>query len=149
MTIDILFYNETNADIEVYESIVKDIVEEAARFEGLKGCFSCSYIFVDNVKIRKLNAQYRGKDVVTDVLTFTVEDDHLFGLRKNLGDVFISIEKMIEQAYVYGHGEVRELSFLAVHGFLHLLGYDHLDETSRNLMNSRQEAILDAKDIRR
>ena len=95
-----------------------------------------------------MNAQYRGKDAVTDVLTFS-EEASAFGSRKNLGDVFISIDKMIEQAYAYGHGEVREMSFLAVHGFLHLLGYDHLDEAGEKEMFAKQEAILNAKDIRR
>jgi len=149
MAIEILFHNETNEDVEVYELVVRDIVEEAAKFEALEGRFSCNYIFVDNTKIREINAQYRGKDYATDVLTFENEDDNFFGICKNLGDVFISIDKMIEQSYEYGHGEVREMAFLAVHGFLHLLGYDHLDATSEFEMFALQEAILNAKDIRR
>jgi len=149
MAIDILFYNETDKDVEVYEAVIRDILEEAARFEALDGCFSCSYIFVDNLRMKEMNAGYRGKESTTDVLTFMTDDDHHFSVRKHLGDVFISIDKMIEQAYEYGHGEVREMSFLAVHGFLHLLGYDHLNEAQELMMNARQEAILDAKDIRR
>jgi len=149
MAIDILFYNETDEDVEVYEAVVKDIVEEAAKVEGITGQLSCNYIFVNNARIRELNAQYRGKDRVTDVLTFEAEDDMILGTRQSLGDVFISIDRMIEQSYEYGHGEVREMSFLAVHGFLHLLGYDHLDEAQELVMNAKQEAILDAKDIRR
>ena len=149
MAVDISFFNETDVDVEIYESVITDIIEEAARFEGLEGRVSCSYIFVDHVLMKKINAKYCGKDYVTDVLTFKADDDCFFGMRKNLGDVFISIDKMIEQAYVYGHGEVREISFLAVHGFLHLLGYDHLDEEAQKVMFIRQEAILDAKDIRR
>jgi len=149
MAIDILFYNETDEDVEVYESVIKDIIEEAARFERLEGHFSCNYIFVDNPKMKEMNAQYRGKDYATDVLTFEADDDHHFRARKHLGDVFISIDKMIEQAYKFGHGEVREMSFLAVHGFLHLLGYDHIDEAQEAMMFAKQEAILDAKDIRR
>ena len=150
MAIEILFHNETENSVEVYESVIKDIVDEAARFEELVGRFSCNYIFVDNVRIREINAQYRDKDYVTDVITFENEDDDiLFGACRNLGDVFISIDKMIEQSYEYGHGEVREMAFLAVHGFLHLLGYDHLDEVSEAKMFAKQEAILDAKNIRR
>lgn len=149
MAMDILFYNKTEEDVEVYEAVIKDIVEEAARYEGLTGDKSCNYIFVDNTMIREINAQYRGKDVATDVLTFEAEDDLILGSRKSLGDVFISIDKMIEQSYEYGHGEVREMSFLAVHGFLHLLGYDHLDEAGEKEMFSKQEAILNARDIRR
>ena len=149
MTINILFYNETDEDVEVYEAVIKDIVEVAAKLEGLQGYLSCHYIFVNNERIRDINAKYRGKDVATDVLTFNADADVILGRRKHLGDIFISIDKMIEQAYEYGHGEVREMSFLAVHGFLHLLGYDHLDEAQELEMFARQEAILDAKDIRR
>ena len=149
MAIDVLFYNETNEDVEVYEMVIKDIVEEAAKFEGLNDHFSCTYIFVDNMKISELNAQYRKKATATDVLTFQADAEEQFGVRKHLGDVFISLDKMIEQAYGYGHGEVREMSFLAVHGFLHLLGYDHADKAQELIMNARQEAILNAKDIRR
>ena len=149
MAIEILFYNETDADVEIYEAVIQDIIEESFKFEGLSGKYACNYIFVDNEHIKKLNAEYRGQNSVTDVLTFNAEEMPFFGSRKNLGDVFISVDKMIEQAYAYGHGEVREMAFLAVHGFLHLLGYDHLDEAGEKEMFSRQEAILDAKDIKR
>ena len=148
MIIDILFYNETDNDVEVYESVIKDVIEVAAKFEGLDGATKCNYIFVDNELMRKMNVKYCGKDYATDVLTFKAEADDLFGV-KNLGDVFICLDKMIEQSYIYGHGEVREISFLAVHGFLHLLGYNHLTEEEEKIMFIRQEAILDAKDIRR
>ena len=149
MAVDILFYNETDEDVEVYEAVIRDIVAEAVRFEGFDGHYLCNYVFVDNVRICELNRQYRGKDSVTDVLTFGADDDQLFGRCKHLGDVFISVDRMIEQAYEYGHGEVREMSFLALHGFLHLLGYDHLDAEGERVMFARQEAILDAKDIGR
>ena len=149
MAVSISFYNETTEDVEVYESVIKDIIAEATRFEGLEGRFSCNYIFIDNEKMQKMNAQYRNKDYTTDVLTFEAEDELPFLGAKNLGDVFISVDKMIEQSYEYGHGEVREMSFLALHGFLHLLGYDHLDEAGEKIMFAKQEAILDAKDIRR
>ncbi|MCL2559969.1 MAG: rRNA maturation RNase YbeY [Turicibacter sp.] len=149
MAIEIIFYNETDEDVEVYESVIRDIVREAARFEGLDESVSCNFIFVDNNRIRAINEQYRGKNDVTDVITFEAEVDEILGVSGSLGDVFISIDRMIEQSYEYGHGEVREMSFLAVHGFLHLLGYDHLDEKQEKIMFARQEAILNAKDIRR
>ena len=147
--ITINFYNETDTDVEAYESVVANIVKEAASYEGLTGRTICNYIFVDNDKIKALNKQYRNKDYATDVLTFEAEENPLFMGKRNLGDVFISLDKMLEQAYEYGHGEVRELSFLAVHGFLHLLGYDHLDEHGEKEMFEKQEAILNEKDIRR
>ena len=147
--IEINFYNETNDDTEIYESVVASIVKEAASYEGLSGHNTCNYIFVDNEKIKALNNQYRGKDYATDVLTFEAEEEPLFTGKRHLGDVFISLDRMLEQAYVYGHGEVRELSFLAVHGFLHLLGYDHQDALGEQEMNALQEAILNGQDIRR
>ena len=143
------FYNETNVDTEIYETVVASIVKEAASYEGVSANTTCNYIFVDNTKIQELNSQYRDKDYATDVLTFPAEVEPLFTGKQNLGDVFISIDKMLEQAYEYGHGEVRELSFLAVHGFLHLLGYDHLDTVSEKEMFDKQEAILNGQDIRR
>ena len=149
MRIEITFHNETDHDVESYESVVKNIVETAATYERLTGRNSCNYIFVDNSRIKALNNQYRGKDYATDVLTFPAPDEPLFTSRTNLGDVFISVDKMVEQASEYGHGEVRELSFLAVHGFLHLLGYDHQDEAGEQEMFTKQEAILNEKDIRR
>ena len=155
MAIKISFYNETDADVEVYEAVIKDIIGEAFKYEQLTGTHTCNYIFVDNKRIKEMNAYYRGKNDITDVLTFEANDDTLLSGciskngQKNLGDIFISIDRMIEQAYSYGHGEVREMSFLAVHGFLHLLGYDHLDVTSEKEMFLKQEAILDAKNIRR
>jgi len=148
MAIEILFYNNTRYDVEIYESVIRDIIKEAANYELLTQNLLCNYIFVDNGEIRSMNKQFRNKDYATDVLTFPAEDDGLTR-KKTLGDVFISVDKMIEQAYAYGHGEVREMAFLAVHGFLHLLGYDHLDEEGEREMFSKQEAILDAKDIRR
>ena len=148
VAINITFHNETQEDVEIYQSVIKEVVAEAVKIEGLTGKLSCNYIFVDNDSIKQLNSYYRGKNYPTDVLTFAAEDLIFTGC-KNLGDVFISVEKVLEQAYAYGHGEVREISFLAIHGFLHLLGYDHLDEATEKEMFAKQEAILDAKNIRR
>lgn len=147
--ITINFYNQTNEDVEIYETVVTNVVKDAASYEGLSGKNSCNYIFVDNDQIQALNSEYRRKDYATDVLTFAAQDELLLGSKKTLGDVFISVDKMREQAYEYGHGEVRELSFLAVHGFLHLLGYDHLTVEQEEEMFTKQEAILDGQNIRR
>jgi len=149
MAIEILFYNKTAEDVEIYEGVITDIIKEAYQYENLKGECLVNFIFLNNSEIKEMNHSYRGKDYATDVLTFENEDELGMGVKRHLGDVFISVEKMIEQAYEFGHGEVREMAFLAVHGFLHLLGYDHLDEVSEKEMFSKQEDILNAKNIRR
>jgi len=148
MSVTIKFYNETEESVEIYEDVIRLVIDEAVNQENLVGQYNCSFIFVDNAKIKTMNSQYRGKDYATDVLTFN-DGSQTLGGGISLGDVFISLDKMIEQAYEYGHGEVREMAFLAVHGFLHLLGYDHQDEAGEKEMFGKQEAILDAKDIRR
>ncbi|MCR4581870.1 MAG: rRNA maturation RNase YbeY [Bacilli bacterium] len=85
-----------------------------------------SVIFIDDEKMHELNKEYRGVDRTTDVLSFALEDGENIKLPiRELGDVFVSIPKMIEQAKEFNHSEKRELSFLVCHGLLHLLGYDH------------------------
>ena len=145
------FHNQTNENARGYENLIKDILNEAVKQEELENNdLECNYIFVDNQIIKEMNTQFRGRNYVTDVLTFVCDSPELGALQKRvLGDVFISLEKTKEQAEEYGHSLMRELCFLAVHGFLHLLGYDHLDEESERVMFARQEAILDAKGIRR
>lgn len=93
-------------------------------------------ILVDNNEIKRLNNTYRKKDYVTDVLTF---NDGSFN---NLGDVFVSIPKMMEQSEELGHSSERELGFLVVHGFLHTIGYDHQNEDDEKEMIELQNRIL-------
>lgn len=85
-----------------------------------------SITFIDNDKMHEMNREYRGIDRTTDVLSFAFEDNLTYKTEiRFLGDIFISIPKMKEQAIEYNHSEKRELSFLVCHGLLHLLGYDH------------------------
>lgn len=85
-----------------------------------------SIVFIDDETMHKMNLEYRGIDRTTDVLSFAFEDNNNIKVKvRHLGDIFISIPKMQEQAKEYGHSEKRELSFLVCHGLLHLLGYDH------------------------
>ncbi len=109
-----------------------------------------SVIFVDEAKIQEINREYRGVDRVTDVISFAFEDsiDVSYDFRF-LGDIYICIPRMKEQALEYGHSEKRELSFLVVHGLLHLLGYDHQTEEEEKEMFSKQEVILNAANIKR
>ena len=101
-------------------------------------------IFIDDEEMHKLNKEYRGIDRTTDVLSFALNDNkHIDTFINSLGDIFISIPKMKSQALEYGHSEKRELSFLALHGLLHLLGYDHtLGKKEEEEMFGLQKEIL-------
>ena len=104
-----------------------------------------SIVFIDDEKMHELNKTYRGIDRTTDVLSFAFEDNNklCYNIRQ-LGEIFVSIPRMQQQAKEYGHSEVRELSFLVVHGLLHLLGYDHTKgEKEEKEMFSKQELVLD------
>ena len=110
-----------------------------------------SVIFVDNETIHEINRDYRNIDRPTDVISFAFEDNGklVYNNVRLLGEIYISIPKMIEQAKEYGHSEKRELSFLAVHGLLHLLGYDHMKKEDEKVMFALQELILDEQNIKR
>lgn len=108
-------------------------------------------IITDEEEIRYLNKTYRSNDSVTDVISFALEDDKTF---KNptfriLGDIYICNKRALEQAENYGHSYLRELSFLTIHGLLHLLGYDHMKPEDEKVMFSLQEEILDSYGIKR
>lgn len=108
-------------------------------------------IFVTPEEIHELNKQYRGVDRVTDVISFALEDAHDVSLSdiRVLGDIYICIDRMKEQALEYGHSETRELSFLTVHGLLHLLGYDHQTKEDEEIMFGLQRKILSDLNINR
>jgi len=110
-----------------------------------------SVIFVDDDEIHKINKDYRNVDRITDVISFAFEDNNemVYNNFRLLGDIYICIPQMQRQAIEYGHSEKRELSFLAVHGLLHLLGYDHMTEEDERVMFSLQELILNEQDIKR
>ena len=110
-----------------------------------------SIIFVDNNKIRKINKEYRNIDKKTDVISFALEDDKTFNtdIFRFLGDIYISIDKAKEQAEAYGHTLKREICFLSIHGLLHLLGYDHMNEEDEKIMFNLQEEILSNYGIKR
>ena len=112
-----------------------------------------SVTFVSNERIQEINREYRDKDTPTDVISFAMEElgegeMELIGadMPRVLGDIIISIPKTKEQAEEYGHSFIRELGFLAVHGFLHLLGYDHMNEEEEKEMFTLQKEILNDMD---
>ena len=110
-----------------------------------------SVIFVEDEEIHTINRDYRGVDRVTDVISFAFEDnnDLVYNEIRMLGDIYICIPQMKRQAESYSHSEKRELSFLAVHGLLHLLGYDHMNEEDEKVMFALQELILNEQNITR
>lgn len=110
-----------------------------------------SVIFVEDEEIHTMNRDYRGVDRVTDVISFAFEDnnDLVYNEIRMLGDIYICIPQMKRQAKSYSHSEKRELSFLAVHGLLHLLGYDHMNEEDEKVMFALQELILNEQNITR
>ena len=108
-------------------------------------------IIVNNEMIHKINKEYRNIDRETDVISFALEDDKTFNRSdiRILGDIYISIDKARSQSVEYGHSLKRELYFLAVHGLLHLLGYDHMKEEDEKVMFGKQEEILSRYGINR
>lgn len=108
-----------------------------------------SVTFVNNEEIQEINRDYRNLDKPTDVISFALEetvDDEVEIVGEDLpvvlGDIIISVERAKEQAADYNHSYERELGFLAVHGFLHLLGYDHMTKEDEKVMFQKQEEIL-------
>ena len=101
-------------------------------------------ILVDENKIQELNRDYRKIDKVTDVISFAFEDNDKkeYNNMRILGEIYICIPRMKQQAIDYGHGQMRELAFLGVHGLLHLLGYDHMTKEDEEVMFGKQELIL-------
>lgn len=110
-----------------------------------------SVIFVSDEEIQKINKDYRKIDRITDVISFAFEDNNeiVYNNFRLLGDIYICIPQMKRQAKEYNHSEKRELSFLAVHGLLHLLGYDHMTKEDEEEMFSLQELILNEQNIKR
>ena len=127
-----------------------DLLDYALKHEKLNDV-EFNVIFVDSDRIHEINRDYRGIDRITDVISFALEDNEEieFDHYRVLGDIYISIDKVREQAKEYGHSEKRELAFLTVHGFLHLLGYDHMKPEDEKVMFARQEEILDGFGIKR
>ncbi|BBW95555.1 MULTISPECIES: rRNA maturation RNase YbeY [Geobacillus] len=149
MTIHIDFIDETNEMTREQLETIERLLAEAAAVENVPDGAEVCVSFVDNERIRVMNRDYRGKDAPTDVLSFALEEEGegeigITGadLPLALGDIVISVPRAKEQAAEYGHSLMRELGFLAVHGFLHLLGYDHETEEEERVMFAKQEEIL-------
>ncbi len=131
-------------DYEYLKEVVKETLEHENATDAI-----LSIIFVDEKEIQQINREYRNKDCITDVISFALEDNASFLPEevRVLGDIYICIPRMKEQANAYGHSEKRELSFLTVHGLLHLLGYDHEQKEEEEVMFKLQDEILDKLNI--
>ena len=143
-------FKQVEEEIEELKTVEK-VLKTAMEKEKLENT-SFNVIIVDNDYIHDLNKNYRNIDRETDVITFALEDEDTLVIPEEeriLGDIYISIDKAREQAKEYNHSLLRELSFLAVHGFYHLLGYDHQTKEEEKIMFSKQEEVLEAYGITR
>ena len=137
-------YEITNLTKEnVDESLIEGLIKSTSEKLGISDSL-VEIILIDDEKIHEINKQYRGVDRPTDVISFAFQDmeDITISNITNLGEIYISLDKVKSQAKEYGHSERRELGFLTVHGLLHLLGYDHMNSEDEKEMFKLQEDIL-------
>ncbi len=123
--------------------ILNKVFKTTLKLEKVNNAFF-SVVLVDEDTIHKINKEYRNKDSVTDVISFAFEDNdkRVYNKTRILGEIYICIPRMKEQAKAFGHSETRELAFLGVHGLLHLLGYDHMNKEDETVMFAKQELVL-------
>jgi len=149
MTLIIDSQDETKELSEEQLIEIERLIHFTAKKENINEQSEVSVTFVSNERIHEINLEYREKDSPTDVISFAMEElgegeMELIGgeMPRVLGDIIISVPRAKEQAKEYGHSFTRELGFLAVHGFLHLLGYDHMTAEDEKKMFTRQKDIL-------
>mgnify|MGYP005768991457 FL=1 len=144
---------------EEYKNVIEKVLSQCFKEEKLENSKLCVTVTLTTPKtIQEINKQYRNIDRATDVLSFPMfEKDELdkkiqendFENEDILGDIVVSVEKVKEQAIEYGHSFERELSYMIVHGFYHLMGYDHIEEDDKKIMREKEENILRKLDITR
>ena len=142
-----------------YEKIIKRVIEQCFKEEKIENSKLYISITLTNPEhIHEINKQYRNVDRATDVLSFPMfEKNEIDEKIKNndfehedvLGDIVISIEKVEEQAKEYGHSFEREFAYMLVHGFYHLMGYDHIEEDDKVIMRKKEEDVLNKLGITR
>ncbi|EEI18806.1 rRNA maturation RNase YbeY [Lentilactobacillus hilgardii] len=160
---DLEIYDKTEKGIsEKDEKLIRDVLNFAGSYIHLADNTEMSVTLVNNNEIHKINREYRGVDRATDVISFAIEDeaedddfpivmdeDMQESIPENIGDIFVSVDKVAEQADYLGHSFQRELGFLVVHGFLHLNGYDHMEKADADIMFPLQKEILNAYGLKR
>lgn len=139
-----------------YEETIQKVLTECFLIEGLQDSnLYISITLTDPNNIRKLNKEYRNIDKETDVLSFPmfekdeIEKVKLLEYEEALGDIVISVNRVQEQAIEYGHSFERELAYMVVHGFYHLMGEDHIEESDKKIMREKEENILSKLQILR
>jgi probable rRNA maturation factor len=155
MTLHVEYLNEIDENSEEFQELLANVLQKAAEMEKT-GSAEVSVTIVTKERIQEINSEYRQKDAVTDVISFAMEEmgedeTEIIGGEETrfLGDIIICLDVAKEQAEEYGHSIEREMGFLAVHGFLHLLGYDHMNEKDEKAMFGRQEEILEQYGLKR
>lgn len=141
-------FNTTKEKIDTSE--MDKVINFACKKMNVKNPL-LNIVLVNNKRIQKINKEYRNIDAVTDVISFAFEEvnDVNYDDIRFLGEIYISYERCCEQAQEFGHSVRRELCYLAVHGLLHLLGYDHMNEKDKKVMRTLEEEILNEYDITR
>jgi probable rRNA maturation factor len=134
---DIQFFNQTEEQTESAEQLITHI------FSFIEEKHEMNIVFLSKDQIQEMNRTYRDIDKVTDVISFPDQEEDY------IGDIFICLDRAKEQALDYGHSIEREIGFLAVHGYLHLLGYDHHTEAEEKIMFAKQEDILKQASLER
>lgn len=158
---EITFIDETKKVSKNEREEIDRLLQYAADYLKLPENSEMSITFMDNERIQVINRDYRGKDAPTDVISFAIEeesedempiffdDEEMTDLPNELGDIMISTQRAQEQAAEYGHSYEREVGFLALHGFLHINGYDHMTPEDEKKMFGLQKEILNAYGLKR
>ena len=145
---EIIFTNNAkDRSVYRYKKDFERILERACKVLDRKGDWSLSVIYVTPEQIHEINRDYRNVDRPTDVISFAIQDDMsdmwIEEDQYELGDIFINVQAIRDQAKAYGHSIRREACFLFCHGLLHLMGYDHMKEEDEKVMFALQDEILD------
>ena len=137
---DMKFYNEE------LETLIHTVLTKGAELQKGPEDAEISVLICDADTIHELNRDYRNVDAPTDVLSFALNEgeDDIPEEEKALGDIVINLDRAIAQAKEFGHSKEREMAYLSVHGFLHILGYDHYDPEEKKAMRKAEEDILSA-----
>ena len=150
--IDFVYEDEKQLCADSYEEQFIKIIEATLEHLNIEDDIEMSCIIVDDEEIHAINRDYRNIDRSTDVISFALEDNEQFyveGMPRSLGDIFISYDHAIAQSKEYEHSIFREMCLLFTPGWLHLLGYDHMNEEDEKEMFGLQKEILDKLHIER
>ncbi|NLK62274.1 MAG: rRNA maturation RNase YbeY [Fusobacteria bacterium] len=133
-------------DLDKIESFIHYVIKK--EYDSEKDVY-ISVLISDNDEIQNINREYRGKDMPTDVISFAYNETENEGIYDVLGDIIISFDKVQEQSKEYEHSIEREFFYVLLHGMLHLLGYDHIEDEDKKIMREKEEQILEKYNIRR